>query len=87
VYVLSQAVNVIPEFQYRIRAGKVVEHEIVHPSTTILTDEDLFSFCPIDYTEDFSLFAARAAEQIGYRAGLDAAHAKLRKCLLLKEVA
>jgi chloramphenicol O-acetyltransferase type A len=44
----------------------VVEHEIVHPATTILTDEDLFSFCFFEYAEDFSLFAARAAEQIAY---------------------
>ena len=66
VYVLARAANAIPEFRYRIRAGKVVEHEIVHPATTILTNEDLFTFCTFDYTEDFSLFAARAAEQIAY---------------------
>ncbi|GAJ11988.1 unnamed protein product, partial [marine sediment metagenome] len=61
VYVLSRASNAIPEFRYRIRARKVVEHEIVHPSTTILVDEDLFTFCTIDYIEDFSKFAVRAA--------------------------
>jgi len=66
VYVLTRAANAIPEFRYRIRSGGVVEHEIVHPSTTILTNEDLFSFCTFDYVEDFSLFAARAAEQIAY---------------------
>ena len=66
VYVLARAANEVPEFRYRIRAGEVVEHEIVHPSTTILTGEDVFSFCTFDYTEDFSLFAARAAEQIAY---------------------
>jgi len=44
----------------------VVEHEIVHPSPTILTDEDLFSFCTLDYIEDFSEFAARAAKRIAY---------------------
>jgi len=66
VYVLARAANAIPEFRYRIRSGEVVEHEIVHPATTILTDEDLFTFCTFDYTEDFSLFAARAAEQIAY---------------------
>jgi chloramphenicol O-acetyltransferase type A len=66
VYVIARAANAIPEFRYRIRAGKVVEHEIVHPATTILTDDDLFTFCTFDYTEDFSLFAARAAEQIAY---------------------
>ena len=66
VYVLARAANAIPEFRYRIRAGEVVEHEIVHPSTTILTKEDLFSFCAFDYVEDFSLFVARATEQIAY---------------------
>jgi chloramphenicol O-acetyltransferase type A len=66
VYVLSRAANAIPEFRYRIREGKVVEHEIVHPSVTILTDEDLFSFCTIDYAENFSEFAARTAERIAH---------------------
>jgi chloramphenicol O-acetyltransferase type A len=66
VYVLARAANAIPEFRYRIRGREVVEHEVVHPSTTILTNEDLFTFCPIEYSKDFSLFAARAAEQIAY---------------------
>jgi chloramphenicol O-acetyltransferase type A len=66
VYVLARAANAIPEFRYRIRGGEVVEHEIVNPSTTILTDEDVFSFCTFDYIENFSEFAARAAEQIAY---------------------
>ena len=66
VYLLARAANAIPEFRYRIRPGEVVEHEIVHPSTTILTKEDLFSFCTIEYIEDFSSFAVRAAEQIAY---------------------
>ena len=66
VYALSRAANAIPEFRYRIRAGNVVEHEIVHPAITILTDEDLFSFCTFDYVEDFSGFAAKAAERMAY---------------------
>ncbi len=66
VYVLARAANAIPEFRYRIRAGKVVEHEIVHPSGTILTDEDLFTFCTFDYIENFAEFADRASERIAY---------------------
>jgi chloramphenicol O-acetyltransferase type A len=64
VYLIARAANEIPEFRYRIRAGAVVEHEIVHPSTTILTGENVFSFCTFDYTADFPTFAARATEQI-----------------------
>jgi len=66
VYVLARTANEIPEFRYRIRGENVVEHEIVHPSTTILSDDDLYSFCTFDYAEDFSLFTERAVERIAY---------------------
>lgn len=66
VYVLTRAANSIAEFRYRMRPGEVVEHETVHPSTTILTGEQLFSFCHLEYVEDFGVFACRAAEQIAY---------------------
>lgn len=66
VYVITRAANAIPEFRYRIRGGGVVEHDIVHPSITVLTDEDLFSFCPLDFVEEFSEFVAKAAEWIAY---------------------
>jgi chloramphenicol O-acetyltransferase type A len=66
VYVLARAANAIPEFRYRIRAEAVVEHEIVHPATTIMTDEDLFGFCFFEYADDFPKFAAHAAERITY---------------------
>ena len=66
VYVLSRVANGMPEFRQRIRDGEVVEHEIVHPSTTILTDDDLFSYCTLDYVQDFSKFAAEAEAKIAY---------------------
>jgi chloramphenicol O-acetyltransferase type A len=62
VYLLARAANAIPEFRYRIRGDEVVEHGVVHPSITMLTEGDLFSFCALDYVEDFLQFAARAAE-------------------------
>jgi chloramphenicol O-acetyltransferase type A len=64
VYVLARAANAIPEFRTRMRGAEVVEHEIVHPSTTILTDDNLFTFCPIDFSEDFRGFASTAEHQI-----------------------
>jgi chloramphenicol O-acetyltransferase type A len=66
VYLLSRAANAVPEFRQRIRGEQVVEHEIVHPSITILTDEDLFSFCTLEYVEDFGAFTDNAGEQIAY---------------------
>ena len=66
VYVLSRAANEIAEFRCRMRADQVVEHETVHPSTTVLTDGDLFSFCSLDYFADFSTFAENAAKRFVY---------------------
>jgi len=66
IYVLSRMANAIPEFRQRIRNGGVVEHGVVHPSTTILTAGDIFSFCTIEYAGDFSVFALRAAEKIAH---------------------
>jgi chloramphenicol O-acetyltransferase type A len=64
VYVIARAANAIPEFRHRIRSGKVVEHDLVSPSLTILVDDDLFSFCTIAYGEDFAGFAGRATAMI-----------------------
>jgi len=66
VYVLTRTANSIPEFRYRIRGKSVVEHEVVHPSFTVLVNEDVFSFCLVHYTEDFWHFAARVSERIAF---------------------
>jgi chloramphenicol O-acetyltransferase type A len=66
VYAISRASNAIPEFRQRIRGEQVVEHEIVNPGFTILIDKDLFSFCIIEYTDDFLEFTVRAAENIAH---------------------
>lgn len=64
VYVITRASNAVPEFRYRIRNGGVVEHQTVHPSFTILVKEDIFSFCTIEYAEDFPQFSVNAQEGI-----------------------
>jgi chloramphenicol O-acetyltransferase type A len=64
VYAIARAANGIPEFRQRIRGDTVVEHETVHPSTTILVSEDLFSFCTLVYVEDFPTFAAHMATSV-----------------------
>ncbi len=65
-YVLAKAANAIPEFRYRIRAGQVVEHEVVHPSVTILASDDLFSFCTLRYACNFDEFALMAQETMAH---------------------
>jgi chloramphenicol O-acetyltransferase type A len=66
VYVLARAANTVPEFRLRIHGEEVVEHEVVHPSFTVLAQDDLFSFCLVEYTENFPLFSERVAQRIAY---------------------
>ena len=66
VYVLTKAANAVSEFRYRIRDGRVVEHELVHPSPTFLIEDDLFSFCTIPFNHDFKAFAAEAEAAIAH---------------------
>lgn len=57
VYLISRIANEIPEFRWRIRGDQVVEHDSVHPSFTVSTDEtDVFSFCYVDYIKDYAAF-------------------------------
>ncbi|HPH97524.1 MAG TPA: chloramphenicol acetyltransferase [Anaerolineaceae bacterium] len=64
VYLIARAANEIPEFRTRIHGQEVVVHELVHPSTTVLADNDTFSFCTIPFAEPFSAFAVQAAERV-----------------------
>lgn len=64
VYLLARAANTLPEFRLRIRGEAVVEHEMVHPSPTILAQEDLFSFCTMPYDADFDTFQQNALAAI-----------------------
>lgn len=63
-YLLAYTANQIENFRWRIRGEEVVEHDTVHPSITILTPDNLFSFCTMEYEPDFSSFALNAANTI-----------------------
>jgi chloramphenicol O-acetyltransferase type A len=65
-YLLARTANLLADFRIRIRGEEVIEHERVHPSITILTPNDLFSFCTIKYLPDFMEFAALANERIAH---------------------
>ena len=66
VYVITRASNAIPEFRYRIREDKVIEHEIVNAGFTFLTEEDTFRFCYVDYVDDFAVFVTNAVERVNF---------------------
>ena len=57
VYFIAKVANEIPAFRWRVRGDKILEHEAVHPSFTVNTEEaDVFSFCTVDYYEEFPMF-------------------------------
>jgi chloramphenicol O-acetyltransferase type A len=63
-YTLARAANDLPPFRLRIRGDQVVEHEQVHPSFTILLEDEQFSFCTVEYRSRYDEFSAAAAERI-----------------------
>jgi chloramphenicol O-acetyltransferase type A len=66
VYAIARSANAIPEFRFRIRSGRVIEHAVVSPSVTILVDDDLFSFCTIPFCQDFRDFAQIATAMMAH---------------------
>lgn len=61
---VARVANEIPEFRQRIREDGPVEHEVVHPSTTILSKNDLFTFCTALYQESYPEFVNEAMMEI-----------------------
>jgi chloramphenicol O-acetyltransferase type A len=64
MYLVGRVANGIPEFRQRIRDEGPIEHEVVHPSATILGKDDLFTFCTAIYQENFLAFAAETQQEI-----------------------
>jgi chloramphenicol O-acetyltransferase type A len=66
VYALTTAATDVREFRQRIRGDAVYEHARVCPSITVLSENDLFSFCTMGFDEDFSAFAEDARKAIAH---------------------
>ncbi|MGI6085278.1 MAG: CatA-like O-acetyltransferase [Acetivibrionales bacterium] len=64
LYAASRTANDIKEFKYRIRENRVIEHETVSPSFTVMTDSEVFSFCVSSYTEDSLEFKNNTLREI-----------------------
>lgn len=64
VHLASRAANELPEFRQRIRGAAIVEHEMVHPSVTVMTESGLFGYCRLEYRADGNAFVAAAASAL-----------------------
>jgi len=59
IYAVTRIVNETENFKYRIRNGKVILHDSIHPSFTEMdsdTSDDLFKMITVDYTDSISEF-------------------------------
>lgn len=64
LYLSTKTANGIKEFRLRIRDEKVVEHEIVNPSFTVMTSKGVFSFCAADFIDNFNDFLTNTSDKI-----------------------
>ncbi len=64
LYASVAAANSIEEFRYRIRKDKVVVHDIVSPSFTMMTSKNVFSFCNVPFVDGYTEFCRHASEEM-----------------------
>ena len=66
IYAVTHVANSLDDFKYRIRDGKVVLHDCIHPSFTNMSNEkedDLFKIITLDFKTDIFEFEQFAKEQ------------------------
>lgn len=59
-FLISKAVNRVPELRHRLIEGKLVEFERVDPGYTVLLKDRTFSFCDSRHYEDFPSYRDHA---------------------------
>lgn len=64
LFAATKTANNIKEFRYRIREDKVVEHDVVSPSFTVMTEGEVFSFCTAKYSDKFCVFKTQTSIEI-----------------------
>lgn len=64
LYLSLRSANRIEEFRYRMREDKVIIHKIIHCGSTILNEDETFSFCYFDYHESFKEFTDSTAQKL-----------------------
>ena len=64
LYASTKTANSIKEFRFRIRGDKVLEHETVRPSFTVMTESDVFSFCTVKFKDGFINFKTNTSKEI-----------------------
>ncbi len=63
-YFALRIANEIEPFRYRLRAGKVLVHDVINGGTTVLQPNESFTFAYFDYDEDFEKFIVAAQRAV-----------------------
>ena len=62
LFLSLKAAHEVEVFRYRLRGEQVVVHERMMAGSTVLNDDETFSFCYFDYFPGFSDFEENAAQ-------------------------
>lgn len=63
-FLISKAVNAVPELRHRLVGGELFEFGQVDPGYTVLLEDRTFSFCDSKYFEDFETYRNYAEKRI-----------------------
>ena len=64
LFYATQAANKVENFRYRQRNNQVVIHDKVHPSSTVLYDNNTFGFSYFEYSPYVEVFCKKAQNQM-----------------------
>ena len=64
LFLLAKCCNSIPELRTRMENGRVIQHEVIHPSYVVLREDNSIATCLTDYDSDFRSFYANARADI-----------------------
>jgi chloramphenicol O-acetyltransferase type A len=71
-FIAIRLANEIAPFRYRLEGERVRVHPAVHGSTTVLREDESFSFVTLKYQRDFATFAHQGAAAIERSSRFDA---------------
>ena len=65
LYLSLKAANEIEALRYRLREGRVLVHEVIHGSSTVLRDDGTFGFAYFEYCPEYDRFHEQAIMALG----------------------
>jgi chloramphenicol O-acetyltransferase type A len=63
-YFALRVANEIEPFKYRLREGKVLVHDVIHGGTTVLQQNESFTFAYFNFDENFEKFMLEAQRSV-----------------------